>query len=59
MYEQGASRVERDPYLHDAVRVNVFHHLVNDGQSNLGISAKTDDSDSGRVKVIRKLSPWE
>ena len=46
-----------DIYLHDSVRINVFHHLVDDGQSNLGIPAKRNDADRGRVNVIRELSP--
>jgi len=51
--------MEGDRDLHDAVRVNVFHHLVNDGQSDLGIPAKRNNADGGRVNVIRELSPWE
>ena len=50
--------MEKDLYLHDAVGVDVFHHLVNDGQSNLGIPAKRDNANGSRVNVVRKLYPW-
>jgi len=51
--------MERDLHLHDAVRANIFHHLVNDRQSNLGIPAKRNNADGSRVNVVRELPPWE
>jgi len=51
--------MEKDLYLHDAIRANVFHHLVNDGQGDLGIPAKRNNGDGGRVDVVRELPIWK